>query len=103
MKYVYRFGGVSVPVYDQEEACWRLDLTPRQLFSYINAGLLCHLSVAGPASCGPVGCSVSVFPCEEVDWIGVERVVYPRRSVRTILARRHEVNGPIFQLQQSEE
>ena len=80
-----------------------MGLTPRQLFFYINAGLLCHFSVPGHASCGPVGCPVSVFPCEEVDWIGIERVVYPRRSVRTILVRRHEVNGPVFQLQQVKE
>ena len=104
-KYVYRFGDVSVPVYDQYETCQRLELTPRQLYSYVNAGLLCNFTVPSfiPDGCGPAGFAVSVFPCEEVDWIGIERVVYPHRSVRKILARRREVNGPVFGLQRIEE
>ena|SRR5437763_1389971 len=101
-KYVYRFGDVSIPVYDEEETCRRLDIHYRKLLSYVNVGLLCSLSVPGFGAVASPGMRI-MFPCEEIDWIGIELVVYPNCSVLNILKRRCEVNGPIFQLQLDKE
>ena len=102
MKYIYRLGAVSVSVYDQKEACQRLGIHWRQLTRYVNYGLLCSFSAPGFGSLDHPGL-IAVYPCEEIDWISLERVVFPYRSVLSILKDRKALSGLLYELRRDEE